>query len=154
MLATQPASAAHVVAHWVVSAQTYGEHCPVVDGLQMPRPLQAWPVCVPAAHVVAPQATPAAYCLQAWLPSQSPFFLHVVAPSSAHSPSGSVSTLIAAQMPFAPEPFLVTEQASHVPAQALSQQKPSTQLPLVHCDAAVQPLPLAWSLWQVLSERQ
>ncbi len=122
-------------------------------GLHTPRPLQARPICWPALQVVAPQATPEAYSLHAWLPSQFPFFLQVMAPSSAHSPSGSVSTFTAPQTPLAPAPFLVTEQASHVPAQALSQQKPSTQLPLVHCDAEVQLLPLAWSAWQVVPEQ-
>ena len=40
-------------------------------------------------------------------------------------------------------PLLVARsQASHKPVQAVLQQKPSTHLPLVHCAAAVQVLPL------------
>ena len=118
----------------------------------MPRPLQVNPVSVPAEQLVFPQPVPLAYSLQLWLPSQLPFFLHVSEPSSSHSPSGSVSDAIAPQVPSTPVPFLLAEQASHVPAQAVSQQKPSMQWPLVHCEADVQLLPLAWSGWHEVSE--
>jgi hypothetical protein len=90
--------------------------------------------------------------LQLWLPSQLPFFLQVAAPSSPHSSSGSVSTAIAPQVPSVPLPFLAAVHASQVPSQAVSQQVPSTHLPLEHCDAELQPLPLAWSGWHVLSD--
>ena len=39
-----------------------------------------------------------------------------------------------------------------MPEQAVSQHTPSTQLPLEHCEADEQALPLPWSDWQLLSE--
>jgi hypothetical protein len=38
------------------------------------------------------------------------------------------------------------------PEQGVSQQTPSTQLPLEHCEAEVHMAPLAWSGWHVPSE--
>jgi hypothetical protein len=54
-----------------------------------------------------------------------------VALSAAHSLSGSVPDVTAAQCPLA-TPVLVWTQASHVPLQAFEQQTPSVQYPLVH----------------------
>jgi hypothetical protein len=56
--------------------------------------------------------------------------LQVVAPG--HSASGSVLVAIGPHVPFVPEPFLAVEHAWQVPLQALLQQTPSTQFPLVH----------------------
>jgi hypothetical protein len=71
------------------------------------------------------------------------------APSSAHSFCGSVPFARSPQTPSAPEPFKTAEQALHVPAQAWSQQTPSTQNPLMHCEADEQGLPFVWSLLHV-----
>ena len=53
-----------------------------------------------------------------------------------------MSYLIGPQVPLVPWPFFVAEQATHVPAQAVSQQKPSTQFIEAHCEDAVQAVPL------------
>jgi hypothetical protein len=74
----------------------------------------------------------------------------VFAPWSVQSPSGSVPLGTLLHTPLVP-PVLAALHAWHVPSHALSQQKPSTQLPLMHCDDDVQALPLAWSGWQLLS---
>ena len=59
---------------------------------------------------------------------------------------------MAPQLPSTPLPFLPAEHASQLPAQAVSQQKPSTQWLLEHCEADVQLLPLSWSGWHEVSE--
>jgi hypothetical protein len=72
---------------------------------------------------------------------------------AAHSFCGSVLEEMGAQTPFGELPPLsALLHAMHAPVQAVSQQKPSTQLPLVHCEPEVQAPPLVWSGWQVLSE--
>jgi hypothetical protein len=50
--------------------------------------------------------------------------------------------------PSAPAPFLKEVHATQVPLQALSQQTPSTQTPVLHCEAEVQEAPLDWSATQ------
>jgi len=92
---------------------------------------------------VAPQLTPGAYLAQAPLPSHWPFRAQVAAPSSGHSLSGSESAATFSQAPSRPEPFLAALHAWQVPLQAVSQQTPSTQLPLAHCELEVQVAPLA-----------
>jgi hypothetical protein len=64
---------------------------------------------------------------------------HAAAPlhSVAHSPSGSVLAAMLPHAPFAPEPFFVVLHAWQTAAQAVLQQKPSTQKPLVHSAASV-----------------
>jgi hypothetical protein len=54
-----------------------------------------------------------------------------VVPLAAHSLSGSVLAVTAAQVPVV-MPVLLETQASQVPAQPLLQQTPSTQNPLEH----------------------
>jgi hypothetical protein len=62
---------------------------------------------------------------------------------AAQSPRGSVLPSVAlAQVPFAP-PVRAAEQAWQAPAQAVSQQKPSTQEPLRHWSAAAHAAPFA-----------
>jgi hypothetical protein len=65
-----------------------------------------------------------------------------VVPSDEHSLSGSVPDVTAAHLPL-PAPVLELTQASQVPPQALLQQKPSAQNPLVHWLVPVQAPPLA-----------
>ncbi len=54
--------------------------------------------------------------------------------------SGSVYSAMFAQVPL-PKMCLAPLHDLHVPGQAVLQQKPSTQKPLVHCDAIVQEEP-------------
>jgi hypothetical protein len=49
----------------------------------------------------------------------------------------------------APDAFFAAAHVWHVPLQGLSQQKLSTQFPLLHWLALVHELPLVWSGWQV-----
>jgi hypothetical protein len=56
--ATQPLSSLHVVAHALPFAHTYGVQKDVVEGLHVPSPLHANPVCVPLEQVVLPQPVP------------------------------------------------------------------------------------------------
>lgn len=48
------------------------------------------------------------------------------------------------QSPSIPPPFFAAEHAWHAPVQALLQQTPSTQLPVVHSLPAVQVAPLVF----------
>ena len=59
---------------------------------------------------------------------------------------------MSAQAPSIPAPFLAALQAWQMPVHSESQQKPSTQLPLVHCEADEQPWPKLKSGWQVASD--
>jgi hypothetical protein len=63
--------------------------------------------------------------------------LHWFFPSHApvgQSLSGSVSYLIDPQTPSTPLPFLAALHAMHLLSHLLSQQKPSTQYPVGHCE--------------------
>ena len=66
---------------------------------------------------------------------------HPVFGSAAHSLSGSVLTAIEPHTPSAPPPFFAALHATHVPAHAVSQQTPSTQLPDWHSVPAPQVAP-------------
>jgi hypothetical protein len=104
---------------------------------QVPSPLHADFVRVPLRQLSVTQTVPLLYFLQAPAPSQNPSFPHVETRSLLHSPSGSVSVAMFPQTPSAPEPFFAAEHAWQRLPQGESQQKPSTQLPLAHCDAVV-----------------
>jgi hypothetical protein len=71
-------------------------------------------------------------------PLQSPVWQ---SPSS-HSESGSVLPAIGAHVPSVP-PVLFAAHASHVPEQAVSQQTPSTQLPVPHWNHSEHAWPFA-----------
>jgi hypothetical protein len=90
--------------------------------LQDPKPSQDCPLCVPALHVLVPQAVPAPYTRQAPFPSHEPSRSHEAAPSSGHSASGSVPLATLPQVPLLPEPLRAAEHAVHAPAHAVLQQ--------------------------------
>jgi hypothetical protein len=104
---------------------------------QVPSPLQPDFVSVPLAQLSAAHAVPLAYSLHAPLPLQKPSRWQVEARSMVHSLSGSVLAAILPHAPSAPEPFLAAEHAWHVPVHGASQQNPSMQVPLAHCEADV-----------------
>ena len=83
-------------------------------------------------HEGAPQPVPLAQYAQAREPSHWPLVPQVLCACAAHSLSGSELTSMAPHTPSAPRPFFSALHASHVPAHAVSQQKPSTQLPDKH----------------------
>jgi hypothetical protein len=84
-----------------------------------------------------------------WL--QAPVWPQLVA-SAAHSLSGSVPFDTAAQCPSL-TPVLVRTQASQVPLQALLQQTPSAQKPLVHWVLSLQAPPRSFLAVQVCVPR-
>jgi hypothetical protein len=69
--------------------------------------------------------------------------LQLVAPSSVHSLSGSEPALMLPQAPSTPVPFFAAEHAWHKLLHPVSQQTPSTQLPLWHCVDDVHAAPFA-----------
>jgi len=77
---------------------------------------------------------------QARRPSQAPLVPQLVAASSAHSWSGSLSAGTGAQTPSA-APVFAAEQASQIPTQAFWQQTPSVQKPEAHWLAAAHACP-------------
>src|SRR5262245_42521820 len=81
------------------------------------------------------------------LPSQKPLCLHELVGSLRHSLSGSLNAAMLSQVPSMPEPFLAAVQALQVSVQAVSQQTPSTQLPVEHCEPEVHAPPFARSGW-------
>jgi hypothetical protein len=114
--------------------------------LHAPSPSHEYPVCVPLAQVVLPQLVPLGYSLHALdMPLHTPLLPQVFAPWSVHSFCGSRLPTTNPHSPSAPAPRRVAVQASQSPVQAVSQHTLSAQLPLVHCEAAVQPEPFARS---------
>ena len=134
-----------------VAPHTYGLQGVTAPDLHRPNPSHAYPVCVPFEHVLVPQLVPLGYSLQAdEMPLHTPFFPHPVDPSSGHSFCGSRLPMMSPQVPSVPSPFNTAVQASQIPAHAVLQHTPSTQLPLAHCDARVHSAPTGWSALQVL----
>ena len=144
-------SAVQLVLH-EAAPHTYGLQAVLVPFTQVPEPLHDCPVCSPALQLVVPQAVPKAHLAQVPEPSQFPFNPQLVLGSAAQSLSGSVAAAALPQVPLEPLPFLAVLQAWQLPEQVVSQQKPSTQLPLWHCELAVQLAPRPWSARHVLSE--
>jgi hypothetical protein len=69
---------------------TYGEHARTAPGTHVPMPSQrARARSEPAMHIGGMQLVPETYLRQAPAPSHAPSSPHVVAPLSAHWPSGS-----------------------------------------------------------------
>ena len=134
-----------------VPTHTYEPHEVALATMQLPEPSHDWPVCQPLLQVVAPHAVPCGCSAQAPAPLHVPMVLQVVDAVLAHSFCGSVALAIGPHTPLFPEPLIAALQAVHGPVHAVSQQKPSTQLPEAHCVPVVHAAPLAWSGWQVLS---
>jgi hypothetical protein len=105
-------------------------------------------------HRFGPQAVPGAYLRHAPDPSHMPSLAHVEGESIAQSLSGSVPPFTLSHTPLLPPPFFAALQAWQDPAQGWSQQTPSTQFPLTHCEAARHVSPLAWSAMQWLVASQ
>ena len=136
----QSAFEPHVVAH-DVAPHMYAPHDTVPGVWQMPAPLQVlagWAVATE--HDAAMHTVPCVHLRQAPPPSHMPSRPQVDVASGAHSSSGSVPPTIERQSPSAAA-VLEAEQATQLPVQALSQQTPSTQLPLPHSAAPVQAPP-------------
>src|SRR5262245_33333864 len=106
-------------------------HVPTPSQVDASRRVE--PVQLPAAQTV-----PWAYLRQAPAPSHMPSLPQLVAPSSAQSLAGSVPAGTGEQVPNLPAML----QAWQAPVQAVSQQTPSTQMPLAHSPGAVQSAPI------------
>src|SRR5262245_45206125 len=118
---------------------------------QLPAPSHVdWDVCVPLLHDAATQTVPAAHRRHAPVPSQEPSLPHVDCACVAHSLSGSAPFAMAPHVPSAPAPFFAAVHATQTPPQPVSQQTPSTQLPLVHSIAPPHAAPLAFVATQAL----
>jgi hypothetical protein len=141
---TQFASEEQVVAQLVPVAQVKGRHDAVL-ALQLPSPSHFDCVSVVTEQLSVAQAVPEAYKRHAPAPLQKPSRSQLAAVSVGHSLSGSLPLAMLPHAPLAPEPFFAAEQAWHGPAHGASQQVPSTQLPVVHCEPALQAAPVAWS---------
>lgn len=90
--------------------------------------------CVFPEQLCATHSVPLAYLRHAPAPSHSPSLPHVVSGCASHSPSGSVPSAIAPQVPSAPPPFFAVLHAWHVALHASSQHTPSEQKPLWHSE--------------------
>lgn len=146
----QVPAAAHVVA----PAQSLSGSVPGVTSAQVPLALpvfallHAWHSVVQAPLQQNPSTQKPPWHWPALLhelptgPQQAPAPLHVVEP--AHSVSGSVFMSTGEHAPFAPVLFAALH-AWQVPVHATLQQKPSTQNPLWHCEAAVHAVPFGAS---------
>jgi hypothetical protein len=138
--ATQSASTVQVALQAFVP-QAYGSHIEVVAAWQVPVPLQDRDdVSVDPVQLAVAQVVPAAYRRHAPAPSHVPSRPQVDAPWSVHWFSGSwpVGTLV--QVPAVP----VSAQDWHVPAQAVAQQKPCSQKPVMHSEGAPQAMPVGF----------
>jgi hypothetical protein len=119
-------------------------HWVCVPGVQLPAPSQvAAPVATPAVQLATPQETvgkvQALVSVPLQLPTQAPVPAH-----AARVPTGAPVTGL--QVPS----FAGRLQAAHWRlVQSTSQQYPSAQTPLLHCEAPVQVVPLFWSGVQV-----
>jgi hypothetical protein len=112
----------------------------LLDVLQPPTPSQLPPAdATPALQLAAPHAVDVLANVQVarWVPSHRPRHVaSVEAPAHAAWPACGAPTM-AVQTPREP----ATLHASQLPAQAPSQQTPSTQFPVAHCAALVQAPP-------------
>jgi hypothetical protein len=131
--AAQSASVVHIERH-APMLQAYGEQFCVMLSMHRPMPLQvsAFSSVLPPLHDAATQTVPLAYFWQEPAPLHTPVSPQLMEPWSLHSFSGSVFVATLPHTPSAPDPFVAAVQALQIPAHRLSQQTPSTQLPLVH----------------------
>jgi hypothetical protein len=102
------------------------------------------PTALPLLQLALLHTVPLSYFRHAPAPSQKPSLPQLFLSLSVQSSSGSVPALTGRQRPSSLS-FLALLQAWHPPAQALSQQTPSTQNPEVHSAPSWQaPPPLFW----------
>jgi hypothetical protein len=116
---------------------------------QRPAPSQVAAAVTTAFEQLGARQAAVGYAQDARLvPSQAPPQAEPSVAQAARPPRGSPMTAV--QTPLLPARL----QASHCPPQALSQQTPSTQFPVAHCEAAEQAEPPASSGTQSPPEHQ
>jgi hypothetical protein len=121
----------------------YAPHDALAPALQVPAPSQVpSDVWVEPLHVSPAQTVPCVQRRQAPAPLHWPSSPQVETASCAHSLSGSVPPMIGPQTPSA-WAVLAFEQAAQLPLQAVLQQTPSTQEPVVHSPLPEQAAPCA-----------
>jgi hypothetical protein len=152
--ATQSALVAQLLLQFVVP-HTYGLHDFSAPGAHVPAASQRGAGCsAPALHESVPQVVLTAYLRQAPAPLHCPSSPQVVAPSSAHWPSGSIPSGTLRQVPSLP----ATAHDLHVPVQVAEQQRPCAQITELHSASSPQAAPSGFLpqllLTQVLGETQ
>jgi hypothetical protein len=130
--ATQSAPVAQLVLQFVVP-HTYGLHDRGVPAAHVLVASQRAAGCsAPALHESVPQVVLAAYFRHAPMPLHCPSRPQVVAPSSAHWPSGSMPSGTLRHVPSLP----ATAHDLHVPVQAAEQHRPCAQIAELHSASA------------------
>jgi hypothetical protein len=151
--AQKPAQAASLVQlvpqvspeHW------YAPHDVVTPALHVPAPSQVEAACIVALEQLgAWQTLPAAYLRQPPAPSQKPSVPQVEAGEAEQSLRGLVPGSANAHVPR----LFVAAQVWQVPVQAVSQQTPSTQWPLVQSPAPAQAVPFVSCGMQAPAEQK
>jgi hypothetical protein len=138
--ATQSVSAVHPTLQALVS-QTYAPHDCGVVGWQVPVPLQVRAgVYVAPVQLAGAQAVPLAYRRQAPPPSQRPSVPQLIAPLSAHWPSGSSPAATSVQVPAEP----ASAHERQAPMHPDRQQTPCSQKPLAHSVVDAQAVPFVF----------
>ena len=113
-------------------------HLPPALGQKLPAAQSASVEQVPLHAVAAPLHVEGAHDDVAGRHAPEPLHVLVVSVAPVHdepgqSPSGSVESTVELHVPFdSATPDFATEHAWHLPLQAVSQQKPSTQKPVRH----------------------
>jgi hypothetical protein len=131
-----------------LAPHAYAPHDWSVAVPQVPAPSQVRAgVNVATLHDAATQTVPTVYLRHAPRPSHVPSSPHVDNGSAVHSASGSVPPMIALQTPLAWAVF-EPAHAMQLPVHAVSQQKPSTQAPVEHCEGSVQAEPWPFTVVQ------
>ena len=115
----------------------------MLESTHVPNPLHACPVCHPSVQEVLPHGVPCGCSAHAPDPSHSPELPQVEGSSNVHSLWGSLPNAMGPHTPSRPADLSEALQAMQGPVQAVSQQNPSTQLPLAHCAPFRQGEPLA-----------
>jgi hypothetical protein len=130
--ATQSALVAQLVLQFV-APQMYGLHDRSAPGAHVALVSQRGAGCsAPALQESVPQVVATAYLRQAPTPLHWPSRPQVIAPSSAHWPSGSVPSGTFRHVPSLP----ATAQDLHVPVHVAEQQRPCAQIAELHSASA------------------
>jgi hypothetical protein len=138
--ATQSALVAQLVLQ-LVAPQTYGVHERSIPAAHVPEASHRPAGCsAPALHESIPHTVLTAYLRQAPIPLHMPSSPQVVAPSSAHWPSGSWLSGTFRHVPSLP----ATAQDLHVPEQAAMQQRPCAQMVEKHSASAPHGAPIGF----------
>jgi hypothetical protein len=124
----------------------YGKHGVIPFGVQVPVPLQTWPVTVPFMHIVGPQLVPAGTDAHiAADPWHAAIWPHLFDGSTMQRLPGLEPAFAGPHVPDAvPDCLFAAEQARQVPAHVVSQQTPSAQYSGDwHCEVTAQAAPWA-----------